>query len=82
VPAYWLLDPAGKIVAKVYDPDELATALAATGSSDRDREAEARREPAGRRTSRAMSMMRPMKTGARWTRCARDTHRGVTSAAR
>jgi thiol-disulfide isomerase/thioredoxin len=28
VPAYWLLDPAGKIVAKVYDPDELAAALA------------------------------------------------------
>ena len=28
VPAYWLLDPAGKIVAKVYDPDELAKALA------------------------------------------------------
>ena len=28
VPAYWLLDPAGKIVAKVYDPDELAAHLA------------------------------------------------------
>ncbi len=28
VPAYWLLDPAGKIVAKVYDPDELAASLA------------------------------------------------------
>jgi thiol-disulfide isomerase/thioredoxin len=28
VPAYWLLDPAGKIVAKVYDPDELAPLLA------------------------------------------------------
>jgi len=28
VPAYWLLDPAGKIVAKVNDPDELATFLA------------------------------------------------------
>jgi hypothetical protein len=28
VPAYWLLDPAGKIVAKVYDADELATTLA------------------------------------------------------
>lgn len=28
VPAYWLLDPAGKIVAKGYDPDELAAALA------------------------------------------------------
>lgn len=28
VPAYWLLDPAGKIVAKVYDPDELAKQLA------------------------------------------------------
>ena len=24
MPTYWLLDPAGKIVAKVYDPDELA----------------------------------------------------------
>jgi thiol-disulfide isomerase/thioredoxin len=30
VPAYWLLDPAGKIVAKVYDPDELAKPLADT----------------------------------------------------
>jgi RNA polymerase sigma factor (sigma-70 family) len=28
VPAYWLLGPDGKIVAKVYDPDELATILA------------------------------------------------------
>jgi len=28
VPAYWLLDPAGKIVAKVYDTDELAKQLA------------------------------------------------------
>jgi len=28
VPAYWLLDPAGKIVAKVYDLDELAKSLA------------------------------------------------------
>jgi RNA polymerase sigma factor (sigma-70 family) len=28
VPAYWLLDPAGKIVAKVNDTDELATYLA------------------------------------------------------
>jgi len=28
VPAYWLLDPAGKIVAKVYDPEELAKQLA------------------------------------------------------
>jgi thiol-disulfide isomerase/thioredoxin len=28
VPAYWLLDPAGKIVAKGYDPDELEKALA------------------------------------------------------
>lgn len=28
VPAYWLLDPAGKIVAKVYNPDELAKVLA------------------------------------------------------
>ena len=28
VPAYWLLDPGGRIVAKVYDPDELAKALA------------------------------------------------------
>jgi RNA polymerase sigma factor (sigma-70 family) len=28
VPAYWLLDPAGKIVAKVNDPDEVATFLA------------------------------------------------------
>ncbi len=27
VPAYWLLDPAGKIVAKGYDPDEIAAAL-------------------------------------------------------
>lgn len=27
VPAYWLLDPAGKIVAKVYDPDDLAKEL-------------------------------------------------------
>jgi RNA polymerase sigma factor (sigma-70 family) len=27
VPTYWLLDPAGKIVAKVYDPDELAKEL-------------------------------------------------------
>jgi thiol-disulfide isomerase/thioredoxin len=28
VPAYWLLDPAGKIVSKVFDVDELAKALA------------------------------------------------------
>jgi thiol-disulfide isomerase/thioredoxin len=28
VPAYWLLDPKGKIVAKVNDPDELAPLLA------------------------------------------------------
>jgi thiol-disulfide isomerase/thioredoxin len=28
VPAFWLLDPGGRIVAKVYDPDELAKALA------------------------------------------------------
>jgi thiol-disulfide isomerase/thioredoxin len=28
VPAYWLLDPEGKIIAKVYDPDELAKQLA------------------------------------------------------
>ncbi len=28
VPAYWLLDPTGKIVAKVNDPDELTTYLA------------------------------------------------------
>ena len=28
VPAYWLLDPAGKIVAKANDPDELAAPLA------------------------------------------------------
>ena len=28
VPAYWLLDPAGKIVAKVYDTDELAKQIA------------------------------------------------------
>jgi thiol-disulfide isomerase/thioredoxin len=28
VPAYWLLDPTGKIVAKVHDPDDLAKALA------------------------------------------------------
>jgi thiol-disulfide isomerase/thioredoxin len=28
VPEYWLLDRAGKIVAKVYDPDELAPVLA------------------------------------------------------
>ncbi|HKB03868.1 MAG TPA: TlpA disulfide reductase family protein, partial [Gemmataceae bacterium] len=27
VPAYWLLDPAGKIVAKEYDPDEIAKVL-------------------------------------------------------
>jgi beta-lactamase regulating signal transducer with metallopeptidase domain/protocatechuate 3,4-dioxygenase beta subunit/thiol-disulfide isomerase/thioredoxin len=27
VPAYWLLDPAGKIVAKATDPDELAAPL-------------------------------------------------------
>jgi thiol-disulfide isomerase/thioredoxin len=27
VPAYWLLDPSGKIVTKVNDPDDLATAL-------------------------------------------------------
>jgi RNA polymerase sigma factor (sigma-70 family) len=27
VPTYWLLDPAGKIVAKVYDPDELTSIL-------------------------------------------------------
>jgi thiol-disulfide isomerase/thioredoxin len=29
VPAYWLLDPSGKIVAKVYDTDELAKTLSA-----------------------------------------------------
>jgi thiol-disulfide isomerase/thioredoxin len=28
VPAYWLLDPTGKIVAKVHDPDELSAPLA------------------------------------------------------
>lgn len=28
VPAYWLLDPAGKIVAKVSEPDELVKPLA------------------------------------------------------
>jgi hypothetical protein len=28
VPAYWLLDPTGKIVAKAYDPDELGKSLA------------------------------------------------------
>jgi hypothetical protein len=28
VPTYWLLDPAGKIVAKVHDPDDLAPVLA------------------------------------------------------
>jgi hypothetical protein len=28
VPAYWLLDPAGKIVAKVSDPEELGATLA------------------------------------------------------
>ena len=28
VPAYWLLDPAGRIVAKANDPDELAAPLA------------------------------------------------------
>ena len=28
VPTYWLLDPAGKIVAKGYDLDELAKVLA------------------------------------------------------
>jgi uncharacterized GH25 family protein/thiol-disulfide isomerase/thioredoxin len=27
VPAYWLLDPAGKLVANAYDPDELTTVL-------------------------------------------------------
>ena len=27
VPTYWLLDPAGKIVAKASDPDELVTVL-------------------------------------------------------
>jgi hypothetical protein len=27
LPEYWLLDPAGKIVAKVYDLDELANGL-------------------------------------------------------
>ena len=27
VPTYWLLDPTGKLVAKAYDPDELATVL-------------------------------------------------------
>ena len=27
VPAYWLLDPAGKIVAKAINPDELGAAL-------------------------------------------------------
>jgi thiol-disulfide isomerase/thioredoxin len=27
VPAYWLLDPAGKIVAKASDPDDLASFL-------------------------------------------------------
>jgi thiol-disulfide isomerase/thioredoxin len=27
VPAYWVLDPAGKIVAKANDPDELAKIL-------------------------------------------------------
>jgi RNA polymerase sigma factor (sigma-70 family) len=34
VPTYWLLDPAGKIVAKVYDPDELAKSLAVVGSGE------------------------------------------------
>lgn len=28
VPTYWLLDPSGKIIAKTYDLDELATAIA------------------------------------------------------
>jgi len=28
VPAYWVLDPAGKLVAKAFDPDELRVALA------------------------------------------------------
>jgi thiol-disulfide isomerase/thioredoxin len=28
VPAYWLLDPIGKIIVKAYDLDELAAALA------------------------------------------------------
>ncbi len=28
LPTYWLLDPAGKIVAKGYDLDELAKTLA------------------------------------------------------
>jgi len=29
VPLYWLLDPAGKIVAKTYDSEELTSALEA-----------------------------------------------------
>jgi RNA polymerase sigma factor (sigma-70 family) len=29
VPTYWLLDPTGKLVAKAYDPDELAAAVRA-----------------------------------------------------
>jgi thiol-disulfide isomerase/thioredoxin len=32
VPAYWLLDPSGKIIAKVSDPDELGPLLAQLGS--------------------------------------------------
>ena len=40
VPAYWLLDPAGKLVAKTADPDELAAAIDKTerrpNSSRRD----------------------------------------------
>lgn len=28
VPAYWLLDPEGKIVARTHDPDELAKLIA------------------------------------------------------
>jgi hypothetical protein len=28
VPAYWLLDPPGKLIAKVYDVEELSALLA------------------------------------------------------
>jgi RNA polymerase sigma factor (sigma-70 family) len=28
VPAYWVLDPAGKLIGKAFDPDEVATLLA------------------------------------------------------
>ncbi len=39
VPAYWLLDPAGKIVAKVNDPDELAAAADKAEAKPAEKEA-------------------------------------------